>query len=75
MTAAASLDVDAFRPLWKGGASHIYYGCCATCGRLRTADGHPLVVARQERSRRGFECLECFAARNAPRRRRRRRAA
>lgn len=72
---SVAVDTSMTRWIWKGGASHIYFGSCATCGRDRTADDHPLLVARQERSRRGFECLECFTARTRPRRRRRRQAA
>jgi len=64
---------EATRKLWRGGASHIYHGRCATCDRLRDGEGRWLVVAKQERARRGFECLECFAVRTAPRPRRRRR--
>lgn len=40
-------------------ASHVHFGMCDSCGRVRDDDGRPLLVARRP-GRRGFECLACF---------------
>jgi hypothetical protein len=44
---------------WLANASHVHYGLCDDCRRHRDDDERPLLVARQERSRR-FRCLRCW---------------
>ena len=68
--AVTRAELVQLRLTWKGGASRIYFGCCATCRHVAGADERPLLVAKQERSRRGFECFDCFAARVGPKPRR-----
>lgn len=47
---------------WLRYASHVHFGLCDRCGRVRDAADSPLLVARQER-RRKFECFDCWDAR------------
>lgn len=46
---------------WKGGASHVKFGRCDGCDRLRDDAGLPLLVAKQDRARRWL-CLWCWEA-------------
>jgi hypothetical protein len=47
------------REQWLGRADYIRFGHCGGCGRVRTADDRPLLVARPAYKRR-FLCLHCF---------------
>jgi hypothetical protein len=44
---------------WRAFATHVHYGRCDSCGRVRGDDGKALLVARQPRSRK-FQCLPCW---------------
>jgi len=44
---------------WLRDATHVHYGRCSVCERVRDEDDRPLLVARQPRRRR-FECLDCW---------------
>lgn len=48
----------AARQAWLEHATHVHFGRCHGCGRVRDENGQPLLVARQPR-RRAFHCLTC----------------
>jgi hypothetical protein len=58
--ASASEQLGRLRTLWSSGAARRYFGRCHTCDRTRGDEGRPLLVAHQARSRRGFECFDCW---------------
>jgi len=54
----SQLELTAHRR-WLADASHVHFGRCSRCDRVRESDGKPLLVARQARARR-FLCFVCW---------------
>ncbi len=56
------------RQLWLVEAARIHYGSCDRCGRYRSDDDRPLLIARRERARH-FLCFACWLETRGRRRR------